>query len=113
MRWMVGVALAAVCAGCAPQGPSKLDVKLASMVGESETDVVRQFGVPMRTIETGGHRFIAYFESRQQLVPGVGPWGPPWWGWSGSAVITRSCEVTFEIDAGKVKGYSLRGDGCG
>ena len=112
MKWVMGLALAACCAGCARQGPSALDVKLASMVGQSETALVRQLGVPNRTLETGGHRFVAYVERRQSLVPGGGYWGPPWWGWSGTQVVTQSCVITFEIEADKVKGYSYRGDGC-
>lgn len=113
VRWMFCLVLVAACAGCARQGPSALEVKLASMVGESEADVVREFGVPNRTFETGGDRFIAYIERRQDVVPSGGPWGPPWWGWSNSQVITRSCEITFEIAAGRVKSYGLRGDACG
>ncbi len=112
MRWIGWLVLAGLGAGCARQGPSALDVKLAAMVGQSETAVVRALGVPNRSFETGGHRFIAYLERRQDLVPTAGPWGPPWWGWAGSQVVTRRCEITFEIEAGKVKGYSYRGDAC-
>ena len=111
MRW--GWLLVALCAGCARQGPSALEVRAASLVGRGEAEVVRAFGVPNRSIETGGHRFIAYVERRQEVVPGAGPWGPPWWGWQPTQVITRGCEITFEIDQGKVASYSLRGDGCG
>ena len=110
MRWTV-LGLAALCAGCAPQGPSALDVKLAALVGHSEAELVRQWGVPDRTLDTGGHHFIAYVETRQDIVPGP-MWGPPWWGWSGSQVVTSRCEISFEIEAETVKGYSYRGGGC-
>ena len=112
MRPTMIAMLVLACAGCVRQGPSPLQIKLASMVGQSETSVVRQWGVPNQTFTTAGHRFIAYVQLRHDLVPGGGPWGPPWWGWGGSQVITRSCEVTLEIKAGKVAGYSYRGGAC-
>ena len=112
MRLVLVLAMAAALAGCAPSGPSRLDVTLASMVGQSEAQVVRQWGVPDQTFDVGGEHFIVYRSIRQSVIPGGGPWGPPWWGWGGSQVVTNVCDITFEIEQGKVKTYSYRG-ACG
>jgi hypothetical protein len=62
------LALCLVLAACA-SGPDRRQV-LASLVGQPDTEVVRQFGVPTRTYETGGRKFIAYDERRTDLLPG-------------------------------------------
>lgn len=109
-------------AGCASQALAERRAYLTSFIGESEATLVRQMGVPTRTFEAGGEKFLAYETRRADVVPGFypPPWfGPgfgPWWGypyaWSPPAVITRSCQTTFEIKGNKVASFSMRGDGC-
>lgn len=109
-------------AGCASQALAERRAYLTSFVGGSEAALVRQMGVPTRTFEAGGEKFLAYDTRSVDVVPGFypSPWfGPgfgPWWGypyaWSPPAVIARTCETTFEIKAGKVASFSMRGDGC-
>ncbi|MBS1077260.1 hypothetical protein JK217_05780, partial [Gluconobacter kondonii] len=53
---------------------------LDSMVGKSEVDVLRQFGVPTRNYDAQGHTFLAYIDNQTQYSPGGG-WG--WDGWGG------------------------------
>jgi len=53
---------------------------LDSMVGKSEVDVLRQFGVPSRAYQAGGHNFLAYIDNETNYSPGGGGWG---WGWGG------------------------------
>lgn len=109
-------------AGCAAHALAERRAYLTSLVGESEAALVRQMGVPTRTFETGGEKFLAYDTRHVDVVPGFYPppwYGPgfgPWWGypyaWSPPAVIARSCETTFEIKENKVASFSMRGDGC-
>mgnify|MGYP004709996729 CR=1 FL=1 len=54
---------------------------LDGMVGKTEVDVVRQFGVPTRSYQTEGHSFLAYIENQTQYSGGGGGWG--WGGWGG------------------------------
>jgi hypothetical protein len=108
--------LLALVSGCAI-GPSRQQL-LAPFIGVSETELVQRMGVPNRTIESGGIRFLAYDERRIDVIPGVGPfpgWGPWYYGYYGGLppeVIVRSCETTFEIAGGRVRSFSLRGNDC-
>ncbi len=102
-------------AACDPYALQRREAALAAYVGMSESDLVRSFGVPTRTFETGGHRFLAYDEGSLDIVPPLEPWRP--WGWGYGAgfpaqVVQRFCETTFEVAAGKVIGFSLRGNAC-
>ncbi|ANQ42657.1 hypothetical protein BAR24_15120 [Gluconobacter oxydans] len=111
---------------------------LDGMVGKSEVDVVRQFGVPSRSYQTEGHSFLAYIENETQYSggggwgwggwgggwggPGGGGWGGGWggpggWGggWGGgfpSTYYNTTCQTTFELVTGHVVGWTMRGDGC-
>jgi hypothetical protein len=91
---------------------------LSQFVGQNEKAVVEAMGVPTRTYETGGSKFVAYIERRVEIVPGVGC--APFWGWpygcSGGLppqAIERRCETTFEIGPdGRVRTFTLRGNSC-
>lgn len=61
------VALSA-CAVPSPQQRKVLD----SMIGRSEPELVRAFGVPSRTFSTEGHTFLAYVENDSSYSPGFG-----------------------------------------
>jgi hypothetical protein len=107
----------ALLCGCVMSNLPARQAYLGQFVGEEETDVVREMGVPNRVIETGGHRFLAYVEQRSDVLPstGIGFYGPQW-GYGGpfpAQVIQRVCETTFEIEDGKVLGFTLRGNACG
>ena len=53
----------ALLAGCAYPNPQHV-AALNALVGKSEADVVRSYGVPVRSVETGGSKFIAYSTHR-------------------------------------------------
>ena len=93
------------------------EVYLNTLVGQPETELVRRMGVPNRSFEVQGRKFLAY--SEHQVVayrggPFVGPWGGPYgpYGFAGR-VVDWPCETTFELVGGRVQSWSLRGDGCG
>jgi hypothetical protein len=111
--------VAPMLAGCA-QGPT-LQERLQRHVGQSELELVTALGVPVRTYDVEGRRFLQYEQRRTVFYaepaafrpPAYGPWGPRW-GWSPAAVpATVECDVTFELREGRVTGFSYRGQGCG
>lgn len=106
-------------AGCGDGGAARR-AYLDSFVGRPEQELVRQFGVPTRTYETGGQKFLAYDDRRLDIIPDpllVGGFGGPFFGYYGSwgyppLVVERGCETTFEVAGGRVQGWRLRGNGC-
>jgi len=123
MRKILTLAGLFALAGCAYPNPQHV-AELNGLVGKSEADLVRAEGVPTRTYEVGGHKFLAYSRNRIESIPGdpiVGPygygWGPYWGGWGGgfgygSEIIQRDCETTFEVANGVVLHWSFRGNAC-
>lgn len=109
------------------------------MIGRSETDLVRAFGVPTHTFTTDGHTFLAYTDNESSYSPGspgLG-WGWGWggWGWGGGGFggygggwggsyggfggggfpptyYQSVCTTTFEVNGGHVASWNVRGDGC-
>lgn len=112
---MIPVAFAALLAGCGPA--FNRPAFLATLVGQPEAEVVRRLGVPSRTYETNGRKFLAYSERRSEVLSlgvgfgGYGYFGPNF-GYYPSQVIERGCETTFEIGDGRVLTWSLRGNAC-
>jgi hypothetical protein len=122
MRRIAPLALLLALVAC-HTGPSPERIAfLNSLIGDSQTDLVRRLGVPNRTFETGGHTFLAYDQNSTQVIPGPPtpdfyPWGPLGWGWgwpgySPPTVVQLGCETTFEIADGKVLHWTLRGNAC-
>ena len=92
---------------------------LSQFIGKPDSFLVQHLGVPTRSFTTKGVQYLAYTESRLDVIPGFpGPgWGAPFWGWYGGGfppeVVKRVCETTFAVSDGIVRSYSLRGNACG
>lgn len=112
--------------GCANHALEDLEARLGTLMGASEEDLVRRMGVPSRSYDTEGRKFLAYLErwSDPVVTPHVGFGGGfghrgfhgagLGYGFNGySQTIERFCETTFEVVRGKVAGYALRGSSCG
>ena len=112
MRLIAALAASAVLCGCVNTVQQR-ELFLAQFVGQPEEQVLRQFGVPSRSYDAGGHRFLAYTEQSVDVVPGIGGYGYGY-GFGGlpPQVIQWVCETTFEIDSGRVVSFSLRGNAC-
>lgn len=123
MRLRAAVLLLPLAAAACAAGPDRR-VVLAGLVGQSETEAVRQLGVPTRSYETSGRKFIAYDERRADLLPGtpfLGGYGGL--GYIGAGygtfggfppgIIERGCETTLEVAGGRVVSWALRGAACG
>jgi len=114
-RVMISVIVAALLAGCGPA--FNRPAFLATLVGQPEAEVVRRLGVPSRTYEANGRKFLAYSERRSEVLSlgvgfgGYGYFGPSF-GYYPSQVIERGCETTFEVGDGRVLTWSLRGNAC-
>jgi hypothetical protein len=109
---------------CAYPNPAHVSA-MNALVGKTEPELVRTLGVPSRTYDTGGHRFLAYSRSRLDTLPGApgfGPyWGGGWGGWGGwgggwggfpPEIVQRDCETTFDLLNGVVQTYTFRGNDC-
>jgi hypothetical protein len=118
MRRLVLPCLTLLLFGCGDQLAQRRTY-LNQFVGHPDSELVQQLGVPSRTYETGGVKYLAYDERRVDFVPGLPPFGPgPWWAYGayGGAppqIVTLVCETTFAVDSGVVKSYALRGNACG
>ena len=118
MKRVLPLLLAAALAGCAPA--FNRPAFLATLVGQPETELVRRLGVPSRTYETDGRKFLAYSERRSEVIGGGPFFGG--FGYFGSGlgygaafppeIIERICETTFEVGNGRVLAWSLRGNAC-
>jgi hypothetical protein len=119
MRRSILFVLATVLGGCVNQLAQR-QALLDRLVGRPDSELVQQLGVPARTYETDGVKYLAYDESRVQIVPGLPTNAPgPWWAYGGYGggwppqVVTLTCETTFAVAGGVVKSYTLRGNACG
>jgi hypothetical protein len=112
MRWLLPLLLLAGCA----TGPS-LETRLAATIGQSELQVVETLGVPNRTYDTGGFRFLQYEERRQCCTSSTPYWGRPYgrfapYSLGGPVLLTRSCDITLTLREGRVQSFTTRGDDC-
>lgn len=117
-RASLGILTLLFLAGC-QIGPS-LSQRLQAYVGQPESTLIQGLGVPNRTITSGGIKFLAYDWQSTAVIPGQPAF--PGWGWGGfgpgfyapPAVVTTSCEATFQMGPGDVvMTFTLRGDACG
>ena len=130
-RKIAPIAAVLALAGCAYPNPGHVK-ELNALVGKSEPDLLRTYGVPNRTYDTSGLRFVTYAMSRIESIPGDG-FGPGFgyggfgyggfgyggfgyggFGYDGFGpeIVQRDCNTTFELQAGVVKSWSLRGNAC-
>ena len=113
-RSALACSLALAGAGCAT-GPT-LEQRLSPFVGRSEGDLVAELGVPERTYEVEGRKFLTFEERRSYIVAGdpylyrgysrFGPYFSP------PGYVTRACDITFTLRGGRAESFSTRGDGC-
>jgi hypothetical protein len=116
MRRFVLLLVAGLLAGCVNQRAQR-DAYLSQFIGQPESTLVQAMGVPARSIEAGGVKYLAYSEHKIDVVPGTPIYGPWPYGWYGGGlppqVVEWNCETTFAVADGKVTNYTLRGNACG
>jgi hypothetical protein len=110
------LAMTALAASCTNQ-LAEWQAYLSRFVGQPESVLVQQMGVPARSFETGGVRYLAYDEHRIDIVPSGPTFAPNFLGWYGASfppqIIEWKCETTFEVAGETVKSFMLRGKACG
>lgn len=109
------VLLLAACA----QGPT-LTERLSTFINRPEGDLVAELGVPSRSHEADGRRFLEYEQRRTVAFtePGLyrhwyGPWGPRM-GYvpAPPSYAVLGCDITFALRHGRVESFTFRGEGC-
>lgn len=114
MRKITLVALALALSACGVNPGVQRRAFLASLIGQPEATAVHALGVPARTYQTGGVKFLAYEERRAAVIPGrtfLGPYG--YYDAFSPEIIERGCETTLEVAGGIVRSWNLRGMLCG
>jgi hypothetical protein len=86
---------------------------LSHFVGQPEQTLLQTMGVPSRSYDADGVKFLAYDERRVDIIPGTPGVGV----WHAGAIapqpIERWCETTFQVAQGVVRSFTLRGNACG
>lgn len=106
--------------GCATtEGYRKI---IASWVGSTEIDLIRNWGAPQHSYQSEDSNFIVYNSFRSVYIPGTTPTytttviGNTAYtnttGGSPAQNLQYSCETTFEIKDKKVVSWSFRGNDC-
>ena len=115
--------LALAAAGCTNYAAERAAF-LNTLVGQPESAVVAQLGVPAQTFDTGGHHFLAYTSERASVYgTGFGFGGGGGYGYGrgfgfggidtfSSEVVPRVCQTTFDLVGGRVQTWALHGNGC-
>jgi hypothetical protein len=116
MYRVVLLLLIGLLAGCVNQIAAR-EARLRPFIGQPESVLVQQLGVPSRTYETAGVKYLAYDEQSIDVVPGFPNYNPYFTGWYGGGfppqVVELRCETTFEVADGTVRSFNLRGNACG
>lgn len=117
MRIAPALLLLPLLAGCAT-GPT-LQQRLATFIGRSEGELVAELGVPVRSYETDGRRFLQFERERTVAVSQPDPFFYPgpyrYRGWMAPppAYAQVRCDITFALRQQRVESFSLNGQACG
>ena len=111
-RLALVLAASALLAACADDTAARM-AALNHLVGQPEQTLLQTMGVPTRTYETDGTKYLAYDQSRVDIIPGVPGTGPFHSGGIPPQPIERWCETTFQVAQGVVRSFTLRGNACG
>jgi hypothetical protein len=112
LRLGIVLACCALPVACADETAARM-AALNQLVGQPEQTLLQTMGVPTRSYDADGTRFLAYDERRVDIIPGAPGVGV----WSAGAVppqrIERWCETTFQVAQAVVQSFTLRGNACG
>ncbi len=109
--------LLVVLSACADQLAAR-QAELKQLVGKPEVDLIQAMGVPTRTYETGGVKFLSYEDKRLEILPGSPFYYgsglyPGFYGGIPPQAVNLVCDTTFSVVNGAVSGVILRGNACG
>ena len=117
---LASVLLLLVLTGCATT--ANYEKNLASWVGASELDLVRNWGPPQQIYEAGGRKFLLYTNERSVFIPGTAPSyttnviGNTAYtrrvGGSSAQHVNLSCQTTFELENERIVSWRWQGNSC-
>lgn len=115
MRALLLLVVLTLAACTDPAATARHQARLNAFIGMSETELVRQLGVPTGSFDGEGHRFLSYRTSQLDIWPGspfigFGPYG--YGGGFPPQVVQWRCDTTFELLDGHVIGWKQRGNNC-
>ncbi len=122
MRFAAIAMLAAAMALAGCQTTENYQFTLDTFAGATELALIQQWGPPLRVFESGGHRFLVYYE--QQTVTNPGTAATTTTTVNGNTVVTTTtagtapttttytCTTTFELDRGLVIRSRFEGNNC-
>lgn len=114
MRMKTALVLLPLALAACATGPT-LDQRLSAYIGRSEGDLVAGLGVPLRTYETEGRRFLLFEQRSTIAVSNPEPyfWGPrSIWAVPPASFVEVSCQITFALRNQRVESFSFNGQGC-
>lgn len=92
---------------------------LNTWLGQSESKLINEIGVPTSHYELGNKQYILYSRSNTVYLPGSNPsyysYGSGYShpiGGSTSKMLTFSCDTTFVVEGGIVSSWKIKGNGC-
>jgi len=100
------VALLLVALGCATT--KKYERVLQSWVGSTENQLIASWGVPTRTYENGGMKFLEYTRSSGMMMQAN---YNPYVGYQGQA-HSKYCTTTFTVNNDRIISWSWQGNTC-
>lgn len=120
MRYLIIAVMLMLLGGCATT--AKFETLLNSWVGSTEDQLVRRWGPPSSTYETGGTKYLTYVQSSSGYVPGVAPsyqtqvigntaYTRPTGGMPGYGYTDR-CTVNFAVQNGQIVSWRYEGNMC-
>jgi hypothetical protein len=115
MRTPILLAVLTLAACADPAAVARHQARLNAHIGQSETELVRQLGVPSRSYDADGHRFLAYTATHLDIWPGGPLFGFGRFGYGGGfppQVVQWRCDTTFELVDGHVAAWTQRGNNC-
>jgi len=119
-RLLLAAPLAGLALTGCTTGPS-LAVKMSAYVGQPESVLVSNLGVPDRRLELDGVTYFAYVRHEISYWPGTFGYGPVYYGYYGPIFPGGGfppyyrdyrCTATFAIKDKRVQSFTLRGNDC-
>ena len=104
--------------GCATESNYKKIVD--TWLGLREVELIRNWGAPQQTYESGGSRFLVYSSGGSVYLPGSQNYTTNFIGNTAYTTgysspgfnIPVNCTTTFEVLGGIVTSYNFRGNNC-
>jgi hypothetical protein len=115
--WFVVVLIFSGCATTA-----NYEKILNSWIGSEEVDLIRKWGPPQQSYESGGRKFLVYSSQRNVYMPGTAPRYQTTYigntaytnqvGGTPGYNIGMTCTTTFELVNNKIVTWQWRGNDC-